>query len=47
MKKYKLHWLDGKIEIIEGENAVDAFNRAGIGRGALAALDYYEEIEED
>ena len=25
----------------------DAFNRAGIGRGALASLDYYEEIEED
>ena len=35
MKKYKLYWLDGKTEIIEGYDAVDAFNRAGIGRGAL------------
>lgn len=46
MKKYKLYWLDGKTEMIEGYNVVDAFNRAGIGRGALSALDYYEEIEE-
>lgn len=44
MKKYKLYWLDGHTEIIEGHDVVDAFNRAGIGRGALPALDYYEEI---
>lgn len=47
MNKYKLYWLDGKIEIIEGYDAVDAFNRAGIGRGALPALDYYEKIDEE
>lgn len=46
MKKYKLYWLDEKTEIIEGYDIVDAFNRAGIGRGALLALDYYEEIKE-
>lgn len=46
MKKYKLYWLDGKTEIIEGYDVVDAFNRAGIGRGALPVLDYYEEIKE-
>lgn len=46
MKKYKLHWLDGKTEIIEGYDLVDALNRAGIGRGALSVLDYYEEIKE-
>lgn len=45
MKKYKLHWLDGHTQIIEGYDVVDAFNRAGIGRGALPALDYYEEIK--
>lgn len=44
--KYKFYWLDGETEIIEGYDAVDAFNRAGIGRGALPALDYYEEIKE-
>ena len=46
MKKYKLYWLDGCTEIIEGNDAVDAFNRAGIGRGALRVLDYYEEVKE-
>lgn len=45
-KKYKLYWLDGKTQIIEGFDAADAFNRAGIGRGALAVLDYYVEIKE-
>ena len=45
MKKYKICWLDGHTEIIEGYDVVDAFNRAGIGRGALPALDYYEEIK--
>ena len=47
MKKYKLYWLDGHTEVIEGYDAVDAFNRAGIGRGALPALDYYEELKEE
>ena len=46
MKKYKLYWLDGHQEIIDGNDAVDAFNRAGIGCGALPALDYYEEVKE-
>ena len=46
MKKYKLYWLDGRTEIIYGNDTVDAFNRAGIGRGALRALDYYEEVKE-
>lgn len=46
MKKYKLYWLDGKTEIIEGYDVADAFNRAGIGCGALSVLDYYEEIKE-
>lgn len=46
MKRYKLYWLDRKIEIIEGYDIVDAFNRAGICRGALSALDYYEEVKE-
>ena len=46
MKKYKLCWLNGITEIIEGYDIVDAFNRAGIGRGALPALDYFEEVKE-
>jgi hypothetical protein len=45
MKTFRLHWLGGKIEIIYGDNIADAMNRAGIGNGALPALDYWEEVE--
>lgn len=47
MKKFKLHWLDGKTEIVEGYNIADACRRAGIGNGALRALDYYEPVKEE
>ena len=47
MKKFKLYWLDGTTEIIKGRDAVDAFNSAGIGAGALRALDYYEEVKQN
>ena len=43
MKKYILHWRDGKTETVEGDNPADAMTRAGYGNGALRALDYYEE----
>ena len=46
MKTYIIHWLDGKAEIIKGNDATEAFRNAGIGRGALAAIDYYEEVKE-
>ena len=42
MNKYKLYWLDGTTEIIEGSDIADAFTKAGYSRGALAALDYFE-----
>jgi hypothetical protein len=45
MARYKLHWIDGKKEIIEGDNVRDAFGHAGYGHGALAALDYWETVE--
>lgn len=46
MAKYVLHWLDGKREIVEGKNIAAAMGKAGICGGALAALDYYEEVKE-
>lgn len=46
LNAYKLYWLDGKTEIVRGLSASDAFNKAGIGRGALPALDYYETLRE-
>jgi hypothetical protein len=50
---FKLHWLDKTTEEIsvscsketsQMEACSMAMNMAGIGRGALAALDYWEEI---
>ena len=41
---YLIHWKDWKTEYVYGESATDAFNKAGIGAGALSALDYYEEV---
>ena len=43
MAKYLLHWLGGKTEPVEGTDIADACRKAGIGGGALTALDYYEE----
>lgn len=45
MRHYKLHWLDGKKEIVSGETIADAFTKAGYGAGAIRALDWYEPIE--
>ena len=44
--KYKLYWLDGTEEVVEGQNIADACNKAGIGAGAIRALDYYKLLEE-
>lgn len=46
MKRYRLHWQNGIAEDVEGTSPEDAFNRAGIGAGALSALDYWEELSE-
>ena len=46
MRKYKLFWLDGKEEVVEGNNISDAFTRAGYSAGAIHALEYYKEIKE-
>lgn len=45
MRRFELHWLDGKIEIVTGTDIADACSRAGIGAGALPALDYYDELD--
>ena len=43
VKTWTFYWLDGKREVLDGPTAVDALNRAGYGRGALAALDFHAE----
>jgi len=46
MRKFILHWLTGKIEIVEGKDIADAFTKAGYSSGALRALDWYEEVKQ-
>jgi hypothetical protein len=46
MKKYKIHWLSGKPEVVEGHDVADACRRAGIEVGAVRAIDRYEEVHD-
>lgn len=41
---YKVHWLDGKIEIIKGTTFVNALIKAGYDKGAVNMIDYYRQI---
>jgi hypothetical protein len=44
--KFRLYWRDGKTEVITGSDIANAFNKAGYGSGALRALDFYDNGEE-
>ena len=47
-KQFKLHWKGSlDTQIVTGRTPSEAMNNAGIGSGALPALDHWEEIEED
>lgn len=46
-KLYRFHWRsDSKPSEGRGHDAADAFTRLGYGAGAVAALDYYEVVDE-
>lgn len=45
-KLFRFVWRDGVIHEARGRDAADAINRLGFGLGALAALDYWEEVKE-
>jgi len=45
VKKFRFHWLDGKVEEGEGFSVSDAFMRLGYGSGAMRALDWWEEVK--
>lgn len=42
-KIYIFHWLDGTVNKGKGYSVSDAFMKLGYGRGAISALDYFEE----
>jgi hypothetical protein len=51
VRQFRLHWRSGKPQDITTrhpgsrmEAAAAAMNEAGIGAGALGALDYWEEL---
>lgn len=46
MRQFKLFWLDGKEETIEGFDIIDALRKAGIGPDVMKAFDHYREIKE-
>jgi hypothetical protein len=41
MKTYTLFWLDGKREVIQGNDIADAMTKAGYRQGAIKALDFH------
>jgi hypothetical protein len=41
---FRIHWKDGKIEDLYGNNIQEAFIKGGYGNGAVRAMDYYEEL---
>lgn len=45
MSTYVFHWKNGTTDTLDGDDAVNALNRAGFGPGALTALDYYEQVQ--
>jgi hypothetical protein len=46
-KSWTFYWLTGQREVLPGATAADALNRAGYGAGALSALDFYADGEND
>lgn len=46
MNQYTIYWKDGKEEQVFGWNIREACVNAGIGTGALPAMDYWKISEE-
>lgn len=40
---YTLFWRTGQRQLVQGTDPVDAMNNAGIGGGALPALDFWSQ----
>lgn len=41
MKEFTIFWLTGETQIVKGGKPHEAMNNAGIGAGALRAMDFY------
>ena len=47
MKTFTLYWLTGKREIVQGNDIANAMTCAGYSNGAVRALDFYAEGEDN
>lgn len=45
MKNFIFYWLTGDIDKGQGTDVADAFRRLGYGGGAMNALDFYDQNE--
>ena len=43
MSVVALFWLDGTLDVVEAGSPSEAFNKLGYGGGAISALDFYSE----
>ncbi len=46
-KLFEFIWRDGKVDRGYGKDVADAFSRLGYGGGAISALDYHREVDEE
>jgi len=46
MNIYRLHWKDGKVEMIRGITISEACRNSCIGGGCIRVIDFYEEVKE-
>lgn len=46
-KVFTLFWLNGSKNIVRGEDINTAYTKAGFGAGAMPALDFYANGEND
>lgn len=42
-KTFTIFWLTGETQIVRGCDAASAMNNAGIGHGAIRAMDFYSD----
>lgn len=45
MKTFFIYWMHSHCEPVKGNDIADAFRRAGYSKGALGAVDFYDESD--
>lgn len=45
MKKFFIHWLNGKKEELIGSTVGDALHKAGYNQGSLSSMDFWSTLD--